>query len=114
MDSWFRVLLSGFPIRIGVEPILNGRKVLMGNDVAYKVIGIETIQIKMHDGLVRTLTDVRHVSELKKNLISLRTFYSNGCIYKATDGVLKISKGSLIMMKWKKINGLSTLKVAWL
>ncbi|KAK3002767.1 hypothetical protein RJ639_019013 [Escallonia herrerae] len=33
------------------------------------MIGIESIQIKMHDDIVRTLTDVKHVPGLRKNLI---------------------------------------------
>ncbi|KAK3013991.1 hypothetical protein RJ639_009544 [Escallonia herrerae] len=50
----------------------DGGKVLMG-DVSCKVVGIGSIQIKMHDGVVRTLTDVRHVLELRKNLGSTVT-----------------------------------------
>ena len=91
------------------QPI-DGRKVLMGNDEACKVVGIDTIRIKMYDGFIRTLTDVRHVPKLKKNLISLGTLDSNGCTYKAEGGVLRISKGALVVMKGKKINGLYTLQ----
>nr|GFC18553.1 putative polyprotein [Tanacetum cinerariifolium] len=50
---------------------INGEKVLMGNNTPCKVVEIGTVEIKMFDGTVRTLTDVRHVPELKKNLISL-------------------------------------------
>ena len=50
----------------------------MGNSVAYKVVGIDIIQIKMHDGIVRTITNARHVPKLKKNLFSLATLDSNG------------------------------------
>ncbi|GJV72506.1 hypothetical protein Tco_1492501 [Tanacetum coccineum] len=38
----------------------DGGHVFMGNDSPCKVVGIGTIRIKMHDGVVRTLTDVRH------------------------------------------------------
>ena len=58
---------------------INGGTVLMGNNMSCKVVGIGTIQIKMHDGIVRTLTGVRHVPELKKNLISLGILDSQGC-----------------------------------
>ena len=53
----------------------------MGNNVVYKVIGINTICIKIHDDIIRTLTRVRHVLKLKKILISLRTLDSKGHIY---------------------------------
>ncbi|KAK3016961.1 hypothetical protein RJ639_007857 [Escallonia herrerae] len=42
--------------------LFDGGKVLMGNDVTCKVVGIGSIQIRMHDGIVRTLIDVRHVN----------------------------------------------------
>ncbi|XP_071727384.1 uncharacterized mitochondrial protein AtMg00300-like [Rutidosis leptorrhynchoides] len=82
----------------------------MRNDVACKVVGIGTIQIKMYDGTVRTLTDVRHVPELKKNLISLGTLDSIGCEYRARGGVLKVSRGALVVMKGERCNGLYLLK----
>nr|KYP62384.1 Retrovirus-related Pol polyprotein from transposon TNT 1-94 [Cajanus cajan] len=38
----------------------SGGNVFMGNDAPCKTIGIGTIKIKMHDGIIRTLTEVRH------------------------------------------------------
>ncbi|KAK3020186.1 hypothetical protein RJ639_047130 [Escallonia herrerae] len=88
----------------------DGGKVLMGNDVACKVVGIGSIQIKMHDGIVRTLTDVRHVPELRKNLISLGTLDSNGCSCRAAGGVMRIMKSALVVMKGLKQNSLYLLQ----
>ncbi|CAI9753748.1 unnamed protein product [Fraxinus pennsylvanica] len=48
-----------------------------------------TFRIRMFDGVVRTLTDVRYVSELKLNLISLSTLDSKNCRYIGKGGVLK-------------------------
>ncbi|KAG8473502.1 hypothetical protein CXB51_035665 [Gossypium anomalum] len=73
--------------------------VLMGNNASCKIAGVGTIKVKIFDGVVRTLSDVRHVPELKKNLISLSTLNSKGYRYIAESGVLKISKGSLVVMK---------------
>jgi len=53
----------------------------------------------MHDGIVRTLADVRHIPSMSKNLISLSTLDAKGYKYSGGDGVLKVSKGSLIVMK---------------
>ena len=64
----------------------------MGNDVVCKVVGIDTIWIKMDDDIERTLIDIRYVLKLKENLISLRTLDFNGCTYKAEGGGLRISK----------------------
>ncbi|KAK3003500.1 hypothetical protein RJ639_019834 [Escallonia herrerae] len=95
----------------------DGGKVLMENDVACKVVGIGSIQIRMHDGIVRTLTDVndgivrtltdvRHVLELRKNLISLGTLDFN----RVAGGVMRIMKDALVVMKRLKQNSLHLLK----
>ncbi|KAG8478589.1 hypothetical protein CXB51_028432 [Gossypium anomalum] len=65
-------------------------------------IGVGTIKVKMFDGVVRTLSDVLHVPELKRNLISLSTLDSKGYRHTAESGVLKISKGSLVVMKGQR------------
>ena len=43
----------------------------MGNNAACKVIGIGSVRLKMSDGIIRELDNVRHIPELKRNLISL-------------------------------------------
>ena len=73
---------------------IDGGVVLMGNNMSYMVVGIGTVQIKMHDRVMRTLTDVRHIPDLKKNLISLGVLDSQGYKYSAQGGVLKFSKGA--------------------
>ncbi|GJV18246.1 transposable element [Tanacetum coccineum] len=80
----------------------DGGHVFMGNDSPCKVVGIGTIRINMHDGVVRTLTDVRHVPDIKKNLISLGVLDSKGFKYTSENGVLRVSKGALVMMKATK------------
>ena len=52
--------------------------ILMGNNVSCRIAGIGTVRIKMFDGVVRTLGDVRHVPDMKKNLISSSTLDSKG------------------------------------
>ena len=89
---------------------IDGGKVLMGNNVACKVVGIGTMRIKMHDGIVRTLTEVRHVPELRKNLISLGSLDAIGCCYKAGGGVIRVTKGSLVVMKGLKQHSLYVLQ----
>ena len=72
--------------------------VLMGNNVVCQTNGIGTVKIKMFDGIVRTLTDVKHVPDLKKNLISLGTLDATGCKFTAVGGVMKVSKGAMVVM----------------
>ncbi|KAG8501296.1 hypothetical protein CXB51_003445 [Gossypium anomalum] len=76
--------------------------VLMGKNASCKIAGVGTIKVKMFDGVVRTLSDIRHVPELKRNLILLSTLDSKGYRYTTERGVLKISKGSLIVMKGQR------------
>ncbi|CAL8990666.1 unnamed protein product, partial [Prunus brigantina] len=57
---------------------LDGGVVLMGNNNACKTQGIGKICLKMHDGTVRELSDVRYVPDMKKNLISLGALESKG------------------------------------
>ena len=47
------------------QPIDDGN-VLMRNNMPSKTIGIVSIKIRMHDSIVRTLSNVRHVPDLKK------------------------------------------------
>ena len=84
---------------------VNCGSVLIGNDATCKVVGIGTIKINMFDNVVRTLGEVRHVLEVKKNLISLGTLDSNGYCYKSENGLRKVSKGAMVVMKGQKVEG---------
>ena len=74
------------------------------------VVGIGTMAINMHDGKIRTLKEVRHVPDLKRNLISLGTLDKSGYNFKAKNGKLTISKGAMVVMKGQKRNGLYILE----
>lgn len=80
------------------EPLAGG-SVTMGNDAVSLTVGIGSVRIRCHDGTVRTLTDVRHVPDLRMNLISLGTLASIGCKYSGEGNTLKITKGSLVVMR---------------
>uniref|UniRef100_A0A2N9GLP2 Gag-Pol polyprotein n=1 Tax=Fagus sylvatica TaxID=28930 RepID=A0A2N9GLP2_FAGSY len=84
------------------EPI-SGGSVFMGDDHALEIAGIGTIKLKMCDGMVRTIQEVRHVKGLKKNLLSLGQLDNNGCKTHIQNGIMKIVKGALVMMKAEKI-----------
>ena len=53
---------------------IDGGTVLLGNNKSCQVIGIGSLRIRMHNGIENVLEDVRHVPELKINLISFGTF----------------------------------------
>ena len=81
----------------------------MGNVATCPVIGIGTVKIKMFDGVVRVLSNVRHVPDLRKNLIPLGILDDLGYSYSSKGGTMKITKGALMVMKGQKINTLCRL-----
>ena len=60
----------------------------------------------MHDGVVRTLREVRYVPDFKNNLISLGALDSSGHKIVIEGGVLKVLSGALVIMKGKKKSNL--------
>lgn len=48
-----------------------GSKVLMGNNMTCDVAGFGSIRFKLSDGSFKVLTGVRHIPDLKRNLISV-------------------------------------------
>nr|GEW85307.1 retrovirus-related Pol polyprotein from transposon TNT 1-94 [Tanacetum cinerariifolium] len=92
------------------------------NDHELKIIGIRSIMVKMHDGerkprkgqnwiktgqkreaTVRTIRDVRHVEGLKKNLLSLGQLDDLGCKVEIQNKIIKIIKGTLVLMIGEKV-----------
>jgi len=71
----------------------------MGNDAKCKVAGIGTVQIKTNDGIVKTLSKVRHIPDMTRYLISLGTLETNGCSITMKNGVLNVIKGVMVVMK---------------
>ena len=74
-----------------------------------QIEGIRTVHIKLFDGMVRELKDVRYVPKLK-NLISFGVLETHGLIGTLGEGVLKMSSGSLVILKSIRHNNLCYLK----
>ena len=71
----------------------------MGNNNTCKAKGIGTVQLKLHDGTVRDLQDVRYIPDLKKSLISLGALESHGYSITLKDCGLKVFLDNLVVMK---------------
>ncbi|KAL4304503.1 hypothetical protein GQ457_10G014750 [Hibiscus cannabinus] len=108
MDAW--ILDSGCSYHItsnrewfSTYMHVNCGSVYLGDDSCCNIVGIGEVRIRMYDGTIRTLCDVRHIPDLKKNLISLGTLHKNGFIPKADEDreTIKIVKGALVVMKGK-------------
>ena len=70
----------------------DGGSILMGNDAVCKTVGIGYIRMRMFDGQVRTLTNVRHIPDLKKNLFSLVALEARGYKFFGADRAIKVTK----------------------
>ena len=75
---------------------VDGGNLTVENNTTCKVVGFWSMKMRIFDGMVRTLTDVTHVPGLKNNLISFDTL--EGCRIGCEGGVMKIAKGSLVVM----------------
>lgn len=71
----------------------------MGNDDACKDVSVGTMKVKMYDDIVRIFSNVQHVPDLRKNLISLGIFEENSFIYLLREGNMKICKGTLVVIQ---------------
>ena len=78
----------------------------LGNNHPCKVAGIGTVKVRMFDGIVRTLTNVKHIPELEKNLVSLGYLERSGYSFssRARSGVLNISNGAMVVMRGRRLD----------
>ena len=82
----------------------------MGNNNACNIARIGLVTMKLKDGTVKLLRNVRHVPHLKRNLISLGMLDSLGCEYKGKCGVFQVFMGSKEVLVGEKINDLFIIK----
>ncbi|VFQ61495.1 unnamed protein product [Cuscuta campestris] len=70
------------------------------------VMGVGVVKMKMFDGVVRTLGNMAYVPKLRWNLISLSQLDSEGYEYKARGEVVRVTKGSTVVIKGELDHGL--------
>ena len=75
-----------------------------------QIEGIGTVCIKLFDDMIRELKDVRYVPQMKKNLISVETLEAQGLRGTLREDILKMSGGSLVVLKGIRHNNLYYLK----
>ncbi|KAB5561215.1 hypothetical protein DKX38_006172 [Salix brachista] len=71
-----------------------------------RIIGIGDVEIKLPNNSTWRLQQVRHVPELKKNLISVGQLDESGHSINFAGGIWKVSKGVMILARGKKIGTL--------
>lgn len=83
---------------------------MLGNNTSCKVTKISSIGLRMYDGKIRELSNMRHVSELERNLISLSMLNKVGCSIRVKSSMMKVIKESMVLMKSDMSNGLYILQ----
>ena len=71
---------------------------MMGNNDSCPIVGQGTVRIHMHDGVTRTLGNVKCVPELRRNIF-LSSLDEKGYEFHGKNGVVKVKRGALITMK---------------
>ncbi|KAE8694358.1 hypothetical protein F3Y22_tig00110783pilonHSYRG00068 [Hibiscus syriacus] len=84
------------------EPILGG-SMYSCNDHALEIIGLGTIKLKMYDGTIKVVRDVRHVEGLKKNLLSYELLDNNASKIETRKEIMKVFRGALVVLKGENI-----------
>ena len=84
--------------------------VRMGNKGASKIVGIRDISLKNSIDCKFLLKDVKHVQDIHLNLISTGKLKADSYINQFGERKCKLSKGSLVSTKWRKVNILYVLQ----
>ena len=84
----------------------NGESVSLRDDHRCKVARVGTIKVRMYDEIIRTLSNVKHIPELNMNMISLGYLEEQSYAFSSQtgSGCLKISKGTLVVMRGKRLS----------
>ena len=82
----------------------------MSDDHPCNIEGIGTVRVKMIDGILRELKEVSYVPQLKRNFIFVGALEVLGLVISLRDGVLKMIKGSMVVMKGIRRDNLYYLK----
>ncbi|GAB2213209.1 hypothetical protein Droror1_Dr00021231 [Drosera rotundifolia] len=76
----------------------------MSNNAVCEIVEIGVVKVRMYDGVVRTLGDVRYIPDLRKNLISVGRFVSRNCFVPVREEDMRVSRDTLMIMKTRKVN----------
>ena len=89
----------------------NGLKVLMDNHNTTKVLGTGTVELILSSGKKLVLTNVYHVSDIKKNLVSASLLSKNGVKAVLELDKLILSKNGVFVGKGYSCNGMYKLSI---
>ncbi|KAA0054900.1 putative Ty-1 copia retrotransposon [Cucumis melo var. makuwa] len=114
-NAWIIDLGCSYHMTLNRDFLINfqksdGGKDLLSDNGTCDVKETSSVQIATHDGMIRMLTNVRYVAELKRNLISLGELDRSGYTIKFENGIMKLTEGSLVKLKGTLRNSLYVLE----
>ena len=81
-------------------------KVFLADGSALDVVGMGDVQILLPNGSVWLLENVRHILDLRRNLISVGQFNDEGHAILFVDGTWKLTKRAKVLARGNKIGTL--------
>ena len=87
------------------------QQMLMGNHNQAKVIGKGTVEVKMSSGKMMNLTNVFHVPDIKKNLVSANLLCKSGVKAVLKSDKLILSKNGIFVGKWYVTDSMYKLSI---
>uniref|UniRef100_A0A803PRA4 Retrovirus-related Pol polyprotein from transposon TNT 1-94-like beta-barrel domain-containing protein n=1 Tax=Cannabis sativa TaxID=3483 RepID=A0A803PRA4_CANSA len=82
----------------------------LGDNRYCKMIGVGSIRLKIDNGRITKLDKVRHVLEIKRNLISISMLDQDGCVVRVEKGKLRVIRGDKTIIEWSIVNGIYVLQ----
>ena len=80
--------------------------VKMGNDGSAKAIGMRDVCLETSNGTMLTLKNVKHIPDIRMNLISTGKLDDEGFCNTFRDSKWKLTRGSMVVAKGKKCSSL--------
>ena len=80
--------------------------VRMGNDGSAKAIGMGDVRLETSNGTMLTLKNVKHIPDIRMNLISTGKLDDEGFCNTFRDSQWKLTRGSMVIAKGKKSSSL--------
>ncbi|RVW19193.1 Retrovirus-related Pol polyprotein from transposon TNT 1-94 [Vitis vinifera] len=85
--------------------------VRMGNDGLAKAIGMGDVRLETSNGTMLTLKNVKHIPDIRMNLISTRKLDDEGLCNTFRDSQWKLTRGSMVITKENKSSSLYLMQV---
>ena len=110
LESWIVDSGASFHSTSQQELMVNYRrgnfgKVFLADGGALEIVGRGDVKILLTNGGTWTLTNVRHIPRLKRNLISVGQLDDEGCRTTFEKGTWKVCKGAMVLAHMESRQG---------